>query len=239
MWPAWPAGRSASSSLGWWWCPYLPPWKASRCETSRPRRRRSTSSCCRRWRRCRASPSSGLACASTSRCRLTCSRSTGASGRAKAPFRPLTVFELTRSKPFSPENGWLVWGLLNYGAAFVAIAIAAGAASLFENGVSPSGNGTVDVIAPLVRATVAFARLRARLTRLSRSQLSSDAFSFVSLLTVTSVVRCSSLVATSAALTPRAAGARARGDGIPRVPAAVVDEVVRAAARRAPRTLGG
>ena len=59
-----------------------------------------------------------------------------------------------RSKPFSPENGWLVWGLLSYGAAFVAIAVAAGVASLFESGAPPSGNGTVDIIAPLVRFTV-------------------------------------------------------------------------------------
>ena len=67
----------------------------------------------------------------------------------------------SRSKPFSPENGWLVWGLLSYGAAFVAIAVAAGVVSLFETGAPPSGNGTVDVIAPLVR----FAVLRGICTR--------------------------------------------------------------------------
>ena len=63
----------------------------------------------------------------------------------------LSLRALARSKPFSPENGWFAWGLLSYGAAFVAIAAAAGVASLFESGAPPSGNGTVDVIAPLVR----------------------------------------------------------------------------------------
>ena len=66
-----------------------------------------------------------------------------------------TARPVARSKPISPENGWLVWGVLGYGAAFAAIAAAAGVASFFDNGVSPSGNGTVDVIAPLVRLALA------------------------------------------------------------------------------------
>lgn len=62
---------------------------------------------------------------------------------------------LRSSKPFSPENGWAVWGLLGYGATFVAIGTAAGAAALFEQASTApaggAGNGTVDAILPLVR----------------------------------------------------------------------------------------
>jgi hypothetical protein len=48
----------------------------------------------------------------------------------------------------------VVWGLLGYGATFLAIATAAGAAALLDGGggaASPAGNGTVDAILPLVR----------------------------------------------------------------------------------------
>jgi hypothetical protein len=59
----------------------------------------------------------------------------------------------TSSKPFSPENGWAVWGFIGYGATFVAIAAAAASASLLAgDAVAPAGNGTVDAIVPLVRA---------------------------------------------------------------------------------------